>query len=184
MTSPWEGALVYALKEQCKASEPPHWICTKCYEDGRKSILNPVAGARGFFKITCPICKSEIQSLFTNAKKAEYVEDSQSLQEDQRVKELSEKEEQILQFLYDNDGNFSAEHIASVISTDTHTAKYHINHLLDKKLLFHNHNINSPIEYSINDNIRKPGGPICATLFGLKRVLISPKDLLVAFNNA
>src|SRR5208282_6448080 len=37
----WEGAVLYALKKSCSNSEPPHWICTNCYEDGRKSILNP-----------------------------------------------------------------------------------------------------------------------------------------------
>lgn len=36
----WTGSLAYALKESMKKSEPPHYICTKCYEDGRMSILN------------------------------------------------------------------------------------------------------------------------------------------------
>lgn len=40
LISPWNGAFVYALKAQCDTSEPPHWLCEKCYEDGRKSILH------------------------------------------------------------------------------------------------------------------------------------------------
>ena len=39
LTSPWVGGFVYALKEACKGTEPPHWICAKCYEDGKKSVL-------------------------------------------------------------------------------------------------------------------------------------------------
>ena len=37
---PWPqhavGSVAYALKESMKESEPPHLICTKCYEDGRR----------------------------------------------------------------------------------------------------------------------------------------------------
>ena len=33
------GALAYALKEEARGSEPPHWICPQCYQDGKKSIL-------------------------------------------------------------------------------------------------------------------------------------------------
>jgi len=33
------GAFVYATKPELRVGEPPHWICTQCYEDGRKSIL-------------------------------------------------------------------------------------------------------------------------------------------------
>lgn len=60
LTALWEGAVVYALKESMKESEPPHSICTKCYEDGRKSILNPLTLVNGWVAYTCPVCKSQI----------------------------------------------------------------------------------------------------------------------------
>ena len=47
LTSPWQGCVVYALKEKCSGAEPPHWICTKCYEDGVKSVR---AAARRSFQ--------------------------------------------------------------------------------------------------------------------------------------
>jgi len=62
LISPWSGTVLYALKKESSASEPPHWICTKCYEDGRKSILNPQkkAIAKYFSHVyVCPVCKSE-----------------------------------------------------------------------------------------------------------------------------
>lgn len=54
------GSVAYALKESMKESEPPHLICTKCYEDGRKSILNPLKTPDGSFVYSCPVCKSQI----------------------------------------------------------------------------------------------------------------------------
>ena len=38
----WEkAAVVYALKKSMSGAEPPHWICTKCYEDGSRSASAP-----------------------------------------------------------------------------------------------------------------------------------------------
>ena len=60
LTSPMQGVILYALKESCSASEPPHWICTKCYEEGRKSILNPQKKIA--WVLVCPRCKCEFHS--------------------------------------------------------------------------------------------------------------------------
>jgi primase-polymerase (primpol)-like protein len=40
LITPWPGCHVYALKESSKGTEPPHWICTQCYENGMKSLLH------------------------------------------------------------------------------------------------------------------------------------------------
>ena len=64
LTNPWSeytaGSIAYALKESMKESDPPHLICTKCYEDGRKSILNPLTHTGNFVVYTCPVCKLQI----------------------------------------------------------------------------------------------------------------------------
>jgi hypothetical protein len=50
LIAPWPGCFVYALKETSKGTEPPHWICEHCYQDGRKSILqNSEKHNRRFF---------------------------------------------------------------------------------------------------------------------------------------
>jgi hypothetical protein len=60
LVTPWKpGSVAYALKESMKESEPPHLICTKCYEDGRKSILNPIT-INTYVWYACPVCKSQI----------------------------------------------------------------------------------------------------------------------------
>lgn len=66
LISPWQGAVTYALKKECANSEPAHWICTNCYEDGRKSILNdlqktPKIG-RPHVGLDCHVCGTHTPS--------------------------------------------------------------------------------------------------------------------------
>ena len=59
----WDnGAVAYALKESMSSAEPPHWICTKCYEDGFRGILNPKRSKEGYGLLACPTCKSELHN--------------------------------------------------------------------------------------------------------------------------
>ena len=41
LLSPWASAAVYAVTKANCNDEPPHWICTACYQEGKKSFLNP-----------------------------------------------------------------------------------------------------------------------------------------------
>lgn len=61
LVSPWEGTLVYALKKECSESEPPHWICTKCYEDGRKGFLSSQEISHDLILI-CNKCNGKLQT--------------------------------------------------------------------------------------------------------------------------
>jgi hypothetical protein len=74
LVSPWEGAtlLVYALKESRKESEPPHWICTKCYDDGRRTILQPSYNSVGYWLLICPTCHAEMNSGVRRTHRPEY----------------------------------------------------------------------------------------------------------------
>ena len=74
LSSPSTGSLVYALKESISNGEPPHWICTKCYEDGRKSILNPKEEGHSCLYV-CPVCKSQIPSAYRSPSQAKYAQD-------------------------------------------------------------------------------------------------------------
>lgn len=54
------GCFAHALKPDRAASEPPHWICSACYQRGRKQILQPhpiPEGRRTGWR--CPDCKSD-----------------------------------------------------------------------------------------------------------------------------
>jgi hypothetical protein len=72
LVSPWEGAIAYAVKKSMCNSEPPHWICTKCYEDGRKSILNPDKNPKGFSLFACPVCSSKMLYQYMDVPDPEY----------------------------------------------------------------------------------------------------------------
>lgn len=65
----------YANKKLVKNSEPPHHICTKCYEDGRRSILNIQHDANQWCKYVCPHCLSEIHSVTGSAFELAYAPD-------------------------------------------------------------------------------------------------------------
>ena len=68
------GGTAYALKETCKGSEPPHWICPKCYEDGRRSILQPEYDHHRA-NMACYTCKTKIHSKYTEIEAIEYAKD-------------------------------------------------------------------------------------------------------------
>ncbi len=69
------GATAYALKESCKGTEPPHWICTKCYDDGRRTILQPQYDKTGLGLLVCPTCKSALHSQYRSTGTPEYAND-------------------------------------------------------------------------------------------------------------
>ena len=58
------GVLAYVLKADAEPTSPGHWLCTTCYEQRRKSILQyigePKAGARIESVFGCNACKSQV----------------------------------------------------------------------------------------------------------------------------
>lgn len=54
------GTFVYASKKNKTIAEPVHWLCTNCWKDRKRSILQKFGG---IYK--CPSCKTEIYP-FTN----------------------------------------------------------------------------------------------------------------------
>lgn len=55
------GSFAYMTKADMRGTEPPHWLCTRCFQDGKKSIVQyqgipkgePDNGLHG-----CPSCKA------------------------------------------------------------------------------------------------------------------------------
>jgi hypothetical protein len=60
-----EGAFVYVRKEDAEPHEPPHWLCTKCYRDGKGSILLRTESRMGFGKVlwSCPSAPPQYPSI-------------------------------------------------------------------------------------------------------------------------
>lgn len=47
---------VYSLRLDCAEGECSHKICQKCYQNGKKSLLNESAPVYGVYKLSCPEC--------------------------------------------------------------------------------------------------------------------------------
>ncbi len=54
------GTVAYLVKEDARGTEPPHCICTNCYEDGKKLVLHLMKDHTGTVHISCPRCKSKM----------------------------------------------------------------------------------------------------------------------------
>ena len=54
------GVLAYAAKEDARGSEPAHWICPQCYEDGRKSVLQQQKGPSRAKVLNCSRCDFKV----------------------------------------------------------------------------------------------------------------------------
>lgn len=65
---PTQGTFVYALRKEHEGSEPSHWICTKCYDDGIRSILQLKTVGVEHNHYSCPNCKSEFKVRGTRAR--------------------------------------------------------------------------------------------------------------------
>ncbi len=54
------GTFAYAMKRDASNGEPPHWICSRCYNEGKKSILQSEGDQWGCTTHACHLCKSTI----------------------------------------------------------------------------------------------------------------------------
>ena len=68
-----KGGFVYALKSGVKANEPPHWLCTKCFQNQTKSILQfsgreaiERGGRASHESYECPNCSTRVLVLRGN----------------------------------------------------------------------------------------------------------------------
>jgi hypothetical protein len=78
LVSPWTGAFVYALKKESGSSEPPHWLWQKCYEDGKKSILQRAKDGPVSWTYDCAQCKTNLHLHGGWFLKCNYAEDTQT----------------------------------------------------------------------------------------------------------
>jgi hypothetical protein len=56
------GAIVYSLKPEERDGEPPHWLCTNCYQQHQKSILQRAEHSGATWAFRCPRCHSAVHA--------------------------------------------------------------------------------------------------------------------------
>lgn len=71
LVAPWPGYFVYALRESCKGTEPPHWICEHYYQEGREFMLHNTYkdNNRRIAFIKCSHCGSEHETMRVTERK-------------------------------------------------------------------------------------------------------------------
>jgi rubrerythrin len=63
----YDGALAYAVKEALRGTEPPHYICPSCYQQGKKSILQGTTWHLGEHSLACPVCQLKVTHSWRDA---------------------------------------------------------------------------------------------------------------------
>lgn len=74
LASPFDGSMTYALQKSMSDGEPPHYICTNCYQAGKRSILQNRRTPH-FTVFTCPICKADAPTQHTGSASPKYAEE-------------------------------------------------------------------------------------------------------------
>ena len=72
------GGFAYLVKPSVQGREPPHCICSDCYQRGQKSILQLTRNTFGAVTLKCPRCKTEVNASEDHPNyplKREYAED-------------------------------------------------------------------------------------------------------------
>lgn len=65
LTDLGRGSTAYALKPSVRPTQEPHWLCTNCYHDHKKSILQPQGNIEGETVWACAACKASQRVLDT-----------------------------------------------------------------------------------------------------------------------
>ena len=74
LVCPWKGpAQVYALKKSDSEGEEPHFLCSNCFHNKRKVILNPMK-RDGWMLMACPSCKATIDTGYRGVGPPQYSE--------------------------------------------------------------------------------------------------------------
>jgi hypothetical protein len=55
------GAVAYVVKAKMQGSEPVHWICANCFQNGKKRFLNESHSDLHFDYHKCPECAGKIR---------------------------------------------------------------------------------------------------------------------------
>lgn len=75
LVNPWKGpAQVYALNKSSAGNDAPHLLCTNCFQQSKKIILNPQS-KNGWVYMVCPSCKATLQTGYRGVGVAKYAEE-------------------------------------------------------------------------------------------------------------
>lgn len=77
LVCPWRGpAQVYALKAANADGEQAHYLCSNCFHNRRRVILNPIS-KDGWVHLVCPSCKATATTGYRGVGAPKYAEDAE-----------------------------------------------------------------------------------------------------------
>jgi len=74
LCSPHFGCTVYGISKDDESNEPAHYLCSNCFQSGKKSILNPKINEKNFVDFVCPTCRASMSTGYRGVS-AKYLED-------------------------------------------------------------------------------------------------------------
>lgn len=75
LVCPWDGpAQVYALKRSASAGEEPHFLCSHCFLDRKRVILNPRKRSSWVIMV-CPSCNASVDTDYRGIGSPQYAEE-------------------------------------------------------------------------------------------------------------
>ena len=75
LVCPWRGsAQVYALKRSASEGKDPHFLCSNCFHNKRKVILNP-SRKEGWTLMACPSCRATMDTGYRRIGPPQYAEE-------------------------------------------------------------------------------------------------------------
>ena len=75
LVCPWQGsAQVYALKRSASEGEGPHFLCSNCFHNKRKVILNP-SRKEARTLMACPSCSATMDTGYRRIGPPKYAEE-------------------------------------------------------------------------------------------------------------
>jgi hypothetical protein len=76
LVSPWGGpAQLYALKKEHAQGEAAHYLCTNCFHNRKRVIVNPTSNKEGWVYMTCPSCQGTSATGYRGVGAPKYAED-------------------------------------------------------------------------------------------------------------
>jgi hypothetical protein len=61
LTKSPKGAYTYNLRADLESEIAPHKLCSNCFDQGQKSVLQTIASGNGGEVVDCPRCKSRFE---------------------------------------------------------------------------------------------------------------------------
>ena len=75
LVCPWQSsAQVYALKRSASEGKDPHFLCSNCFHNKRKVILNPSTKG-GWTLLACPSCRATMDTGYRRIGPPQYAEE-------------------------------------------------------------------------------------------------------------